>query len=354
MLVSSIHGTNKVEGGLLSEAEVKQIIEHDASVISSDNEKRRVLNLKNAYDYAENTIENYQHHLNDGSNSLLSSLSLAATPITEKHIFNLHRLAMAGLMSQKMSLVNYRSRTNYAVKVGDSEHGGIYTPPICFEDIQKLMKVLLEWLNSESVRSLSVLYTAPLLHFYFEKIHPFADGNGRVGRILEAMQLRLGLGKFASYGIWQHYWENIHEYFNLFNVCRKAEKKGDPYPNTAFVEFFLSGMLKTINRLHDRANQVIGTVLQKNYLNEIFHEKKLNRRQYTIMLQLSALSSIKRNELNQLPWYMALYDKLTKQTKSRDLHELQNLNLIVIEANVIKLIKFTSPILLSEHPDTQS
>ena len=98
MLVSSIHGTNKVEGGLLSEAEVKQIIEHDASVISSDNEKRRVLNLKNAYDYAENTIENYQHHLNDGSNSLLSSLSLAATPITEKHIFNLHRLAMAGLM----------------------------------------------------------------------------------------------------------------------------------------------------------------------------------------------------------------------------------------------------------------
>ena len=51
------------------------------------------------------------------------------------------------------------------------------------------------------------------------------------------MQLRLGLGKFASYGIWQHYWENIHEYFNLFNV-RKAEKKGDPYPNTAFVEFF--------------------------------------------------------------------------------------------------------------------
>ena len=58
-------------------------------------------------------------------------------------------------------------------------------------------------------------------------------------------------------------------------------------------------MLKTINRLHDRANQVIGTVLQKNYLNEIFHEKKLNRRQYTIMLQLSALSSIKRNELSQ-------------------------------------------------------
>ena len=68
-----------------------------------------------------------------------------------------------------MRLGNYRSRTNYAVKVGDSEHGGIYTPPICFEDIQKLMKVLLEWLNSESVRSLSVLYTAPLLHLLLKK-----------------------------------------------------------------------------------------------------------------------------------------------------------------------------------------
>ena len=353
VLVSSIHGTNKVEGGLLNEDEVREvIIESGGKFVSAEEQKRRILNLKRAYEYTENLISQQPE---SPLRRLADSIGLKSPfRITEQNIKELHQLAMAELMP-KSELGSYRHRTreSHTVKVGDADHGGTYTPPLCLEDIQKLMTGLLEWLNSEPVKSLSVLYTAPLLHFYFERIHPFSDGNGRVGRILEAMQLRLGLGKFASYGIWQYYWEHIDEYFNLFNRCGKSEKNGDLYPNTAFVEFFLNGMLITINRLHDRANEVVATILEKNYLNDLFRTNKLNRRQYAIMMQLSILPPIKRSDLNQLPWYNALYDKLTRQTKSRDLRKLQDLKLIFITEDIIGLLKLKSSVSLSAHPNTR-
>lgn len=348
VLVSSIHGTNSIEGGLLTEAEVKNIIDSKNNFTSGEEQKKRILNLKAAYSYAEHLIEEKNNP--DPVKSMMPH-------ITEQRIKELHRLAMVELMPKsELGCYRTRSRNKIPTKVGDSDHGGVYTPPICVEDIQQLMRSLLIWLNSEPVKSLPALYTAPLLHYYFERIHPFTDGNGRVGRILEAIQLRLTMGKFAAYGIWQYYWENIDEYFNVFNRCRKAEQAGAQYPNTFFVEFVLKGMLKTINRLHDRANDIIGRTFFDNNLNQLVLEKKLNARQHFIVRQLSTMAPLKRAELNQHSWYNALYSKLTKQTKSRDLRGLLSLKLIYLDKKDDTLEVLTwwkSKVVLSEHPDTQ-
>jgi len=120
----------------------------------------------------------------------------------------------------------------------------------------------------------------------------------------------------------------------VFNLARKAEEKNDANPNTAFIRFFLKGMLTVINNLHDRANGIIALVLYENMLNTMLKEKKINMRQYTIvttMMETSLVMSI--SSLQSKSWYHALYNKLTPKTRSRDLKGLEEQKLIKISGN---------------------
>jgi fido (protein-threonine AMPylation protein) len=46
---------------------------------------------------------------------------------------------------------------------------------------------------------------APLVHFYYEQIHPFWDGNGRVGRVIEATLLQAAGYRYAPFAMARHY-----------------------------------------------------------------------------------------------------------------------------------------------------
>ncbi|MCF0241085.1 MAG: Fic family protein [Treponema sp.] len=71
--------------------------------------------------------------------------------------------------------------------VNDRTNEVVYTPPQTKEQIENLMKSFTEYLN-DSERSLAKL---AVLHFQFESIHPFYDGNGRTGRIINVLYLIL-------------------------------------------------------------------------------------------------------------------------------------------------------------------
>lgn len=74
------------------------------------------------------------------------------------------------------------------------------------------------------------LVRAPLVHYYYEVIHPFWDGNGRVGRVLEAtLLLREGF-RYAPFAQARYYLDHIHRYYALFNACHKAAEAGRTHP----------------------------------------------------------------------------------------------------------------------------
>ena len=177
------------------------------------------------------------------------------------------------------------------------------------------------------------LIRAPLVHYYFERIHPFWDGNGRLVRVLEATILLASGFEYAPFALAGFYLEQIDRYFTLLNQCRKAEEKGDPDPNTAFVAFHLEGMLTSINRLHDRVNGLVRIRLFEAEIDQRLGRKELNPRQYAILTQLLDRSGpLALGELRRAPWYLGLYAKLTDKTKQRDLRGLQALGLIRIDA----------------------
>ncbi|TSA05353.1 MAG: Fic family protein [Planctomycetaceae bacterium] len=68
-----------------------------------------------------------------------------------------------------------------SVRVGDS----VSAPAA---DVSGLMFELLEWWGSASLQ-LSLVLSSAILHYRFEAIHPFADGNGRTGRALALWEL---------------------------------------------------------------------------------------------------------------------------------------------------------------------
>ncbi len=65
----------------------------------------------------------------------------------------------------------------------------IYTPPCCEEVLREKLTALEQFINNQEVSALDPLIKMALIHYQFEAIHPFADGNGRTGRIVNVLYL---------------------------------------------------------------------------------------------------------------------------------------------------------------------
>lgn len=211
-LVTSIHGTDTIEGGALSEDEILQVIESTQEITQEDH-KRRITNLSEAYQFAENEALQTS---NDTEHTF---------KVSESFILSLHHLISGGINDVRYQPGQYRDNPKGKItKVGDADHGGAYKPPQAHIDIKLLMGKFVEWINSEELTTLPTLIRAPLAHYYFERIHPFQDGNGRVGRLLEKTILIASGDKYASRAIDRYYLDNIDNYFSAFNRPRKEEK----------------------------------------------------------------------------------------------------------------------------------
>ena len=97
--------------------------------------------------------------------------------INHEDVFTLHRILAAEVMDQGTA----GRYCTIAVRVG----GYVPPPP---GDVSGLMFELLTWWNQESAK-LSPVLSSAILHYRFEAIHPFADGNGRSGRALALWEL---------------------------------------------------------------------------------------------------------------------------------------------------------------------
>lgn len=331
VLVSSVFGTNTIEGGTLTEEETAAVL---AAPDNAREEKDlRVANIRRAYEVAD-----------EFARQCLTSPELQGqtgfpAPIGEFMLKDLHEHITTGLAHPYNVPREYRNnRKDQRTQVGDLAHGGIYTPPKCREDIELLMGKFLDWLNSEAVCSLSPLIRAPLAHYYFERIHPFWDGNGRVGRVLESLIMKCAGYQYAPFALSKYYLTHLDEYFYAFNQARKDDEKKTDYPNQVFVELFLRGMLDAFNRLHDRANRLIGQVLYRSRMRDLLDAKEINHRQYTILANLVAQGSDHiLAEVKAQPWFGALYLKRTPMTQSRDLRGLVEHGFIELGKNSLKL-----------------
>ena len=315
VVVTSIFGTNSIEGGTLSEEETQLALDLDPAKVQ-DVEQRRAINLKAAYDISRQAAADPDWCLNT---DFICRIHAA---ITDNIPHDRNRPGL--LRDNSKEIITY---------VGDTAHGGRYKPPQYGADIRLLLEQLVEWNHALKEQGTPAIIRAPLVHYYYELIHPFWDGNGRVGRVIEATLLQTEGSRYAPFAQARYYFDNINQYFTLFNLCRKAEAKKTSNPNTPFVQFFLEGMLSSLNKLHDRVNKLINLILFENDLKHRHDEKRINVRQYAIVSQLlEAGKPVPMNVLRNAPWYKALYAQRTDKTKQRDLRQLREEGLIIVDS----------------------
>lgn len=309
VLASSIYSTNTIEGGEYSETETAQILQQDPKTLKESKEKR-LINLKEALLWVN------QH-------SYTNLEPYRAESISENIAITLHGLVSKDLTEQHNPIGMYRdNQAGQKTVVGDNAHGGTYRPPKCLADIEYLMKTWVEWLNSEGMMKQPAIIRACLAHYYFELIHPFFDGNGRTGRLIEMLVLEQAGYRFASSAVWRFYQQNIDEYFGLFNQCRKLADKKQPFANQNFVAFSLKGMFETINYLHDQTNGLLSLLLFQSGLNNAKANHEINDRQFGLVYVLMGSEPITPSEAYRLPAIKAIYQSKTDRTFYRDIKKL--------------------------------
>lgn len=316
VVVSSVFGTNTIEGGTLSEDETASALALDPAQIK-EVEQRRAVNIKAAYDLSKQAAKT------------------AGWSLNREFILDAHRLITQDIPhpDNRPGVIrdNPKNRITY---VGDEAHGGRYKPPQYGQDIQRLLDALIDWHGMLEQAGIPALIRAPLVHLYYEQIHPFWDGNGRVGRAIEATLLQAAGYRYAPFALARYYLANIDPYFTLFNTCRKAADKKQAAPNQPFIEFHLDGMRQTINDLHDRVNRIIAMLLYESNIRRALDDKRINVRQYTIVSQLLDKGRpLPLDEVRQAPWYASLYLKLNLKTRQRDLHRLREMGLVYLDAD---------------------
>ncbi|MEK6749253.1 MAG: Fic family protein, partial [Pseudomonadota bacterium] len=207
LVAYGIFGNNSIDGGTLSEDHTAALLNGLAA--ANDDKDRRVINLQAAYE----EIDRIAHaHATEGSRT--PGQPQAGVPLTEVMIKNLHAILTQQLPHPLNQPGAYRDNAmGHITKIGALETGGIYTPPKCREDIELLVRHFLDWINSPTVITLSPLLRAPLAAFYFGRIHPFWEGNGRVARALEMIILKSAGYHFSHYAMARFYLEHKDEYF---------------------------------------------------------------------------------------------------------------------------------------------
>ena len=185
-------------------------------------------------------------------------------PYSIDDLLKAHSVMERGLLNEAGE---FRSRP---VGVADSE-GNIRHFGTLPQYVPKLVQELLEWTEKSEIH---LLIKSCVFHYEFELIHPFADGNGRMGRLWHTLLLSKWNPIFAWLPIESIIHDNQSEYYNAINV---SNNNGN---STVFIEFMLSVIKQALQEsINDKPKNISSkSDLRWNKINDYLetHEYILN------------------------------------------------------------------------------
>ena len=209
----NVHASTAIEGNPLTLEQVRALEEGRELAAPEQRSQREVLNYFAGLRYVEKRA---------GKKTL-----------RHEDLFELHRILANGVMDQGEA-GRYRAIT---VRVGR------YRPPAP-NDVSGLMFALLDWWNKKS-DELSPVLSSAVLHYRFEAIHPFADGNGRTGRALALWELyRRGFDTHHIFSVDEFYWEDRPRYYAALDAVRVG---GEDL--TGWLEYSAEGLRQTLENV---------------------------------------------------------------------------------------------------------
>jgi len=260
--IKTIQSSLQIEGNTLTEDQITALLDNKRII----GPKKDVLEVLNAIKVYDNLIK-YKLH-------------------SEKDFLKAHASLMKGLIN---NAGKYRNQSVGIVKGNNIEH---VAPP--FQRVPYLMKNLFEYLKDEQELT---LIKSCVFHYEMEFIHPFLDGNGRMGRLWQTVILLNEYQIFEFLPFESLISASQEEYYQSLSLSDKLGK------STPFIEYMLGVIEKSLSQL-------------LNYNNRILKDN--DRLEYFLSQGYKEFS---RKE------YMNVFKDIASATASRDLKKGIELNL---------------------------
>lgn len=206
--IKTIHSSLSIEGNTLSEEQITAILENKR-VVGPQKDIIEVLNASAVY----KNLKNFKYHF-------------------EKDFLKAHKMLMKDLIAQPGK---YRTKSVGIVKGAKVEH---LAPP--YENVPFLIKDLLQYLRDQSEIS---LIKSCVFHYEMEFIHPFMDGNGRMGRLWQTLILIDEYPVFEFLPFETLIAKNQTAYYASLSASDKEGK------STKFIEYMLGIIDHSLNDL---------------------------------------------------------------------------------------------------------
>lgn len=269
--IKTIHSSLKIEGNTLTEEQITALVENKR-VIGPEKDVLEVLNAIKVYE----KLDSY-------------------TFSSDKSFLKAHFELMNGLIE---SAGKYRKQGVGIVKGTIVEH---VAPP--FEHVPHLMKNLFDYLKDTD--ELTVIKSC-VFHYEMEFIHPFLDGNGRMGRLWQTLILMHEYPVFEFLPFETLISKTQEEYYKSLALSDKSGK------STHFIEYMLGVIEKSLESLLNYNNRVL---------------KDIDRLEYFLQL---GIKEFNRKE------YMNIFKDVSSATASRDLKKGIEMNLFESVGNLNK------------------
>ncbi len=266
--IKTIHSSLRIEGNTLTQEQVTAIIE-DKKVIGPKKDVIEVLNAIKVYD----------------------SLT-TFNPLSSKSFLSAHKLLMNELIEKPGK---YRSQ---GVGIFQGAKVAHITPPA--QNIPKLMNDLFKYLKNEDELT---LIKSCVFHYEMEFIHPFMDGNGRMGRLWQTIILMEEYPVFEFLPFETLICQTQQDYYNALAQSDKAGK------STLFIEYMLDVIDKSLHELLSFNNRSLKDTDRLNYFLSIGQEEFTRKD------------------------YMNVFKDISSATASRDLKKGVELNLFYKTGN---------------------
>lgn len=299
--------TTAIEGNTLTDEDLESIYAQSTSIPESKQ-------------YMKIEVDNVLDAMNDIFTDIASGNEAV---ITTALIQNLHRSITKNL-GVYADCIPGRFRE-------DSRHVGPYRPPD-HRLVADLVERLCQWMRSEfSYPSYRTPYDpivqAIVAHVYLEWIHPFGDGNGRTGRLLEFYILcRADIPLIACTLLSNHYNETRTAYYSAFEFARRSNDL------TSFISYAVrglrDGLLKTFEEVH---NSVV-RLTWRQHIHDSFHDHRghkevlKRRRSLALAMELNVRYTLDNLKL-LVPEYIGAY-YTQERLAARDVNELVRIQVI--------------------------
>ena len=257
--INSIYSSLAIENNVLSEIQVRDIINGKLVV----GPKRDILEVQNA-------IKVYDSILN-------------INPFDSNELLKYHGVMMESLVDDSGK---YRLGQE---GVFDGDRVIFIAPPAT--RVPLLISDLYDYVNDYDE---NILIKSCVFHYEFEFIHPFSDGNGRMGRLFQTCLLASEEEVFAYLPIESIIKERQQEYYDAIAKCNK-----DGNSNT-FIEFMLDSILETVKRIiktSKKESSLLG-IQAKKLINIMEEGIPYSTKELLELLKMKSRASFKKNYLD--------------------------------------------------------